>query len=46
MKSIEYAKNAALEYSTKAKKALNMLDDSDAKQVLIGLAEYSITREK
>ena len=46
MKSIEYAKNTALEYSIKAKKALNMLDDSDAKQVLIGLAEYSITREK
>jgi geranylgeranyl diphosphate synthase, type I len=46
MKSIEYAKNAALEYSTKAKKALGVLDDSDAKQVLIGLAEYSITREK
>jgi len=46
MKSIEYAKNAALEYSIKAKKALDVLDDSDAKQVLIGLAEYSITREK
>ncbi len=46
MKSIEYAKNAALEYSIKAKKALDILDNSDAKQVLIGLAEYSITREK
>ena len=46
MKSIEYAKNTALEYSIKAKKALDVLDDSDAKQVLIGLAEYSITREK
>jgi len=46
MKSIEYAKNAALEYSIRAKKALDVLDDSDAKQVLIGLAEYSITREK
>jgi geranylgeranyl diphosphate synthase, type I len=46
MKSIEYAKNTALEYSVKAKNALDVLDDSDAKQVLIGLAEYSITREK
>ena len=46
MKSIEYAKNTALEYSIKAKKALDILDDSDAKQILIGLAEYSITREK
>jgi len=46
MKSIEYAKNTALEYSIKAKKALDILDNSDAKQVLIGLAEYSITREK
>ncbi len=46
MKSIEYAKNAALEYSTKAMDALGVLDDSDAKQILIGLAEYSITREK
>jgi len=46
MKSIEYAKNTAFEYSIKAKKALDVLDDSDAKQVLIGLAEYSITREK
>jgi len=46
IKSIEYAKNAALEYSIKAKKTLDILDNSDAKQVLIGLAEYSITREK
>jgi len=46
MKSIEYAKNAALGYSIKAKKALDMVNDSDAKQVLIELAEYSITREK
>ena len=46
MKSIEYAKNAALDYSNKAKVTLSMLDDSDAKQVLIELADYSITREK
>jgi len=46
IKSIEYAKNTALEYSIKAKKTLDILDNSDAKQVLIGLAEYSITREK
>jgi len=46
MKSIEYVKNAALRYSIKAKKALDILDDSDAKRILIGLADYSITREK
>jgi len=46
MKSIEYAKNAALDYSNKAKKTLSMLDESDAKQVLIELADYSITRER
>jgi len=45
-KSVEYAKNTALRYSTEAKKALGVLDDSDAKQILIDLADYSIKREK
>lgn len=44
--SVEYAKNTALEYSDWAKKALDTLRNSDAKQVLIKLAEYSIKREK
>jgi len=44
--SVEYAKNTALEYSDRAKKALDTLRNSDAKQVLIKLAEYSIKREK
>lgn len=45
-KSIEYAKNTALNYSAKAKKALDVLKDSDAKQILMDLADYSIRREK
>jgi geranylgeranyl diphosphate synthase type I len=46
LKSIEYAKNTAMEYCDKAKKALEVLPDSDAKQILLELAEYSIKREK
>jgi geranylgeranyl diphosphate synthase type I len=46
MKSIEYAKNIASDYSNKARKALDVIKDSEIKQILIGLAEYSITREK
>lgn len=46
IKSVEYAKNTALDYNSKAKKVLDVLDDSDAKQVLLQLAEYSIKREK
>ena len=45
-KSIQYAKNTSLDYSIKAKKALDVLNNSDAKHILIGLAEYSIRREK
>jgi len=45
-KSLEYAKNTALNYSAKAKKALDVLDDSNAKQILMDLADYSIEREK
>jgi geranylgeranyl diphosphate synthase type I len=44
--SIEYAKNTAMKYSDKAKKSLDALKNSDAKQILIELAEYSIKREK
>jgi geranylgeranyl diphosphate synthase type I len=45
-KSLEYAKNTAINYSAKAKKALDVLDDSNAKQILMELADYSIEREK
>ena len=45
-KSVEYAKQTALNYCTKAKKALDVLKDSDAKAVLLELANYSIKRKK
>ncbi|KYK32843.1 MAG: geranylgeranyl pyrophosphate synthase [Thermoplasmatales archaeon SG8-52-3] len=45
LRSIDYAKNTALNYITKAKNALDKIPDSDAKQLLIELADYSIKRE-
>jgi len=45
-KSVDYAKNTALKYNSQAKKALDALHSSDAKQILIKLADYSIQREK
>jgi geranylgeranyl diphosphate synthase type I len=44
--SIDYAKKTAMNYCDKAKKALNSISDSNAKQILLVLAEYSIKREK
>jgi len=44
--SVEYATNTAISYCEKAKKALEVIPDSDAKQILLELAEYSIKREK
>ena len=44
--SVEYAKNMSVNYSKKAKKAIEILPDSDAKNILLELAEYSIKREK
>ena len=44
--SIDYAKEKAEEYSTIAKDALKVLKDSTAKQVLVALADYAMTREK
>lgn len=44
--SIEYARKKAEEYSKLAKKSLDVLEDSDAKQVLLALADYAMTREK
>ena len=46
IKSVDYARNTALKYSVIAKKSLDVLDDSGAKQVLIELTDYSIKREK
>jgi geranylgeranyl diphosphate synthase type I len=46
MKSIDYAKNSALGYISKAKKALDILPDSNGKELLLKLADYSIKREK
>jgi len=46
MGSIEYAKKTAIEYNKKAKKALTVLKDSEAKEILKELADYSIKREK
>jgi geranylgeranyl diphosphate synthase type I len=44
--SIEYAKKTAINYCEKAKKQLEILPDSEAKQILLELADYSIKREK
>jgi len=46
LNSIEYAKNKAIDFSNKAKKSLEILPDSDAKQLLLDLADYAIKREK
>jgi len=45
-KSVEYAKQTASSYCSKAKQALDVLEDSDAKAVLLELADYSIKRKK
>jgi geranylgeranyl diphosphate synthase type I len=44
--SVEYARDTAFKYSIKAKESLKVLKDSNAKNVLNELAEYSIKREK
>jgi len=44
--SIEYAKKTAINFCEKAKKQLEILPPSDAKQILLELADYSISREK
>ena len=46
MGSIDYAKKTAIEYTKKAKNALDILKDSEAKEILYDLADYSINREK
>ena len=44
--SLEYAKKTAFRFCDEAKKSIKNLKDTDAKKVLIDLAEYSIKREK
>ena len=44
--SLEYAKNTAYKFCDEAKKSIDLLSDTDAKKILIDLAEYSINREK
>jgi len=46
IKSIEYAEKTALKYSNEAKRALNILEPTDTKEILIDLADYSVNREK
>jgi len=45
-KSVEYAKFKAIEHCEKAKKTLNVIEDSEAKEILLALADYSIQRKK
>jgi geranylgeranyl diphosphate synthase type I len=45
LNSVEYARQKALYYCEKAKKSLDILDESKAKQILIEIADYSIKRE-
>jgi len=44
--SIEYAKKTALKYIDEAKESIQILPDSDAKQILMNLADYAIKRKK
>lgn len=46
LRSIDYAKNKARDFCNKAKKSIDILPDSDAKNILLSLADYSIIREK
>ena len=43
--SIEYAHNLALENVAKAKEVLEILDDSESKQLLIELADFVLDRK-
>jgi geranylgeranyl diphosphate synthase type I len=44
--ALNYAKKTAYKFCDEAKKSINILNDTDAKNVLIELADYSINREK
>jgi len=43
--SVEYARNTALNYCSMAKQAIEIIKNSKEKQILIELADYSISRE-
>jgi geranylgeranyl diphosphate synthase type I len=42
--SIDYAQNKLTEFSDAAKKCLDIVDSSQSKDILIALADYSVTR--
>lgn len=42
--SIEYARNAAVSYIREGKKKLDVLEDSEAKDILLAIADYMIER--
>lgn len=42
--SIEYARNVALSYISEGKAKLDVLDDSEAKEILLAIADYMIER--
>ena len=44
--SIDYAKEKAINFSRNAKQVLDILPDSDAKEILVNLADYAINRKK
>jgi geranylgeranyl diphosphate synthase type I len=44
--SVDYAKEKAINFVSTAKQALNIIPDSNAKQILSGLADYVINRKK
>lgn len=44
--AIEYAKKKAMEYAERAKNYLNVLKDSEAKEKLKEIAEYTVSRKK
>jgi geranylgeranyl diphosphate synthase type I len=44
--SVEYAKKMSVNYCNKAKKAIEILPDTNAKEILLNLADFSIKREK
>ncbi|MFZ3170199.1 MAG: polyprenyl synthetase family protein [Candidatus Methanoperedens sp.] len=43
--SIDYAMNKAISFVEEGKSALNILPDSDAKRILVGVADYMINRK-
>jgi geranylgeranyl diphosphate synthase type I len=44
--SIEYGKNKAIYHIKKAKNAIEILNETEAKKILLNLANYTISREK